>query len=284
VIEEAVEAEAPVMVAVSRERIVRLREALGAAAERVAFVDMRELGGNPARIIPAWREFLRERALPEAGALGIGEPIWAGRTSEEIDECVRHEALLNLAFAGGLAWRLLCPYDLDGLEDHVIEAARRCHPLVAMAGASAVNPAFGPREELPRPFDGHLEEIPERAQEMHFDEAGLPAVRHAVTAWAGPKLGDEATEELVLAVDEVATNSIRYGGGSGTLRMWSNDDRMLCEVADRGEMEDPLLGRVNPGPDAMGGRGLWIVNRLCDLVQIRSSAAGSQVRMHKILA
>jgi anti-sigma regulatory factor (Ser/Thr protein kinase) len=109
-------------------------------------------------------------------------------------------------------------------------------------------------------------------------------VRHAVTAWAGPKLGDEATEELVLAVDEVATNSIRYGGGSGTLRMWSNDDRMLCEVADRGEMEDPLLGRVNPGPDAMGGRGLWIVNRLCDLVQIRSSAAGSQVRMHKILA
>jgi anti-sigma regulatory factor (Ser/Thr protein kinase) len=152
-----------------------------------------------------------------------------------------------------------------------------------MAGASAVNPAYG-RQALPQPFDGHLGPAPERAHEMRFDEAGLAALRHAVTSWAGATLGRQATEELVLAVDEVATNSVRYGGGAGTARMWRDRDRMLCEVLDGGHMEDPLLGRTCPGPDAMSGRGLWIVNRLCDLVQIRSSPAGSQVRMHKILA
>jgi anti-sigma regulatory factor (Ser/Thr protein kinase) len=29
-----------------------------------------------------------------------------------------------------------------------------------------------------------------------------------------------------------------------------------------------------------GGRGLWLVNQLCDLVQLRSSAAGGVVRLH----
>jgi hypothetical protein len=32
------------------------------------------------------------------------------------------------------------------------------------------------------------------------------------------------------------------------------------------------------------GRGLWIANQLCDLVQIRSSAAGTVVRMQMRLS
>jgi hypothetical protein len=48
-------------------------------------------------------------------------------------------------------------------------------------------------------------------------------------------------------------------------------------------MGEPLVGRVRPTPDAQSGRGVWIANQLCDLVQIRSGRSGTVVRVHKSL-
>ena len=91
------------LVATDRAKIELVRGALGEASNHVEFADMAELGANPARIIPAWREFAdRNGRRP---LRGIGEPIWAGRTPAELIECQRHEALLNLAFAGAPPWR-----------------------------------------------------------------------------------------------------------------------------------------------------------------------------------
>jgi anti-sigma regulatory factor (Ser/Thr protein kinase) len=283
-IEQAIESRAPVLIAVSPDRIAGLREALGTTAARVALTDIRRLGANPARIIPAWRRFLRTKLFSDGGEpLGIGEPVWQGRSTAELDECWRYEALLNLAFGGdGRPWRLLCPYDFDSLDDHVIEAARICHPLISERGRAHLNNCY---RNPAQPFDGTLEEPPAEAYELEFTEAGLGDVRHRLASWAlleGLPSADIA--DLVLAVDEIATNSIRHGGGSGRLRMWRSEGSLLCEVRDDGEMRDPLLGRVQPGGEAICGRGMWIVNQLCDLVQIRSSAAGSQIRLHKHLA
>jgi anti-sigma regulatory factor (Ser/Thr protein kinase) len=283
-IEEAIDSRAPVLVAVSPDRIAGLKEALGARAARVGFADIRRLGANPARIVPAWREFLCANSFSDRGEpLGIGEPVWQGRSAAELDECWRHEALLNVAFArGGRPWRLLCPYDLDSLDDHVIEAAHVCHPLISSPDGAQRSSCY---QRAVRPFDGRLEEPPARAKELEFTQADLGAIRHQLASWAHVEgLPSRATEDLVLAVDEIATNSIRHGGGSGRLRMWREDGSLLCEVRDDGEMLDPLLGRVQPGDEAVCGRGMWIVNQLCDLVQIRSSAAGSQIRLHKHLA
>lgn len=283
-IEQAIESRAPVLIAVSPDRIAGLREALGARAARVGFADIRRLGANPARIIPAWRAFLRANSFSDGGEpLGIGEPVWLGRSTAELDECWRHEALLNVAFpSGGRAWRLLCPYALDSLDDHVIEAAHVCHPLISGPGGAHLSSCY---RSQARPFDGRLEEPPAQVGELEFTEADLGAVRHRLSSWARVEgLPSGATEDLVLAVDEIATNSIRHGGGSGRLRMWREEGSLLCEVRDEGRIHDPLLGRVRPGDEAVCGRGMWIVNQLCDLVQIRSSAAGSQIRLHKHLA
>jgi MEDS: MEthanogen/methylotroph, DcmR Sensory domain len=64
------------------------------------------VAANPARIIPAWRDFVAS-VDGRGHARGIGEPIWAERTPAELVECQRHETLLNLAFAGVPAWWLL---------------------------------------------------------------------------------------------------------------------------------------------------------------------------------
>jgi len=95
--------------------------------------------------------------------------------------------------------------------------------------------------------------------------AGLPATR------AG---------DLVLAVNELATNSIRHAGGDGVLRMWHADDALICEVADAGRIADPLAGRRRPPSGQSGGHGLWLCNQICDLVQLRTFATGSVVRLH----
>ena len=82
-------------------------------------------------------------------------------------------------------------------------------------------------------------------------------------------------------MDEVASNSVTHGGGGGTLRVWLEEDTLVCEVRDRGIIDVPLAGRERPEPGQLGGYGLWLANLLCDLVQVRSFPDGSVVRLHK---
>jgi hypothetical protein len=67
---------------------------------------------------------------------GIGEPIDAQREPDELVECQRHEALLNLAFGKAESFWLLCPYSTEALPAPVIEEARRSHPFLAWGDES----------------------------------------------------------------------------------------------------------------------------------------------------
>jgi len=280
-VNEALTAEEPVLVAVSNAGIALLREALGKDAERVQFTDMHILGRNPARIIPAWRQFLHDHAPDGRPVRGIGEPIWPGRSCAELTECQRHESLLNLAFDDGQAWRLLCPYDLEGLDQQIIEAAQRSHPFIAQEGGSRVSDRYLPTNEAPGPFTGALPPPSTQPEELTFTSQELGTLRRFVSQRAtDASLDAHRTEDLVLAVNELATNSIYHGGGRGTLRMWREAHTLLCEVRDHSHITEPLVGRIRPTPDQPTGRGLWLVNHLCDLVQIRSSPIGSAVRVH----
>jgi anti-sigma regulatory factor (Ser/Thr protein kinase) len=280
-VREGLQTGEPTLVSVGEERTALLRDALGADAERVHFVDMRRVGRNPARVIPAWREFLLEHAEHPRGVRAIGEAVWPGRSAAELDECARHESLLNAAFSCGPAWRLLCPYDLDALDGSVIDAARLTHPVLMHEGVSRRNAAYLAFEEAPSPFNGSLSAPPPDHEQLSFTRLGLGALRTLVAAHsADAELPEDTGEELVLAVNELATNSVQYGGGGGTLRVWREPGTLVCEVRDRGFISDPLVGRMAPPLDQHGGRGLWLVNQLCDLVQIRSAPSGTVVRVH----
>jgi anti-sigma regulatory factor (Ser/Thr protein kinase) len=165
----------------------------------------------------------------------------------------------------------------------VIEAAYRTHALVSQDGE--VN-GFGHEHEPSGPFEGFLPSPLEGFEELAFGREELAALRRFVSGWAtNALLPARRTEELVLAVNELATNSVRYGGGGGRLRVWREADTLLCEVHDGGHIVEPLAGRRRPPPEELSGRGLWLVNQLCDLVQIRSSEhAGSTIRVHMQLS
>lgn len=62
--------------------------------------------------------------------------------------------------------------------------------------------------------------------------------------------------------------------------MWHTERGVVCQISDSGHITDPLVGRTRPGPNVPGGRGLWVANLLCDLVQLRSDATGTVIRLH----
>lgn len=270
----------PALVVVGAAKLGALREALDADRDRVLLADMGSVGANPGRIIAAWEEFVERHGGPGALIRGVGEPIYPERTAEEMVECHRHEALLNIALEG-TALLLVCPYDTDTLSDEVITRARLNHPFVRDHGATVASAEYPGAPALADPFADPLPPAPLSAQATSFDFASLARVR-ALTRDAACSAGcsDEQAAELVLAVNEVATNSITHGGGQGTLSLWQSGETVVCEVSDRGRNVDPLAGRRRPRPEALGGRGLWIANQVCDLVQLRVFAAGGVVRLH----
>jgi anti-sigma regulatory factor (Ser/Thr protein kinase) len=276
-IREGLAADEPVAVAVPGPRLELLREALGDLAAGVRMVDMTVAGRNPGRIIA---EVLRAAvdAHPGRHVRVIGEPIWPGRTDLEYPACVQHEALINLAFAGRPA-TILCPYDIAGLDPAVITDAVATHPTLIQSGASWPSPGYAP-EQIVAEHNTALAE-PADATVVPFDAARLCRARHLSAEYAERAgLDADRVDDVLLTVGEMAANSLRHGGGSGVLRLWTDAGHVVCEVADAGVIDDPLVGRRPAGPGQLSGRGLLMVNHLADLVRMHTTVDGTVVRAY----
>jgi hypothetical protein len=115
-INPALERQEPVAIAVPEPRLRLLEAELGDRAASVELLDMFELGRNPGRIIPAVLGMIDRHAGRPLRY--VGEPIWRGRSPEEIREAVRHEALINIAWPDAdigvlcpmtsVAWTIRC--------------------------------------------------------------------------------------------------------------------------------------------------------------------------------
>ena len=276
-VRKALAAGEPVAVAVPTENLRLLKAEIGADAA-VRFLDMREAGRNPGRIIPNVLRAFADAQPPGIPVRIVGEPIWAGRSATEYPACVQHEALINAAFEGRDA-TILCPYDTRRLDPQVVADAYATHPVVIDADTGweresgrydfeAVHARYN--EPLPPAPD-----VPAHA----FVADLLGEVRHLATD-AGARLGlvRPRLDDLALAAAELTTNSVLHGGGSGALRVWAEDGYVVCEVRDKGHLTDLLAGRRPPARAQLGGRGLLIVNLVADLVRVHTGPEGTAVR------
>lgn len=89
--------------------------------------------------------------------------------------------------------------------------------------------------------------------------------------------------DFVIAVSELAANTVRHARSSGSLDIWQADGEVVCEIRDAGVISDPLAGSEPPPPDAGGGHGLWLVRQICDRVELHSDAGGTVIRLHMTL-
>lgn len=276
-VQEALDAEKPVLVALTPGALGGLRESLGPDADGVRWVDITGIGLNPARIIPLWRGFVahhREdgQARP---VFGIGQPVYAERTPAEMVEAERHEALLNLAFGGTSNFDLYCPYDLETLDAQVVDTAERTHG----TDAPQSSPAYRP-ESLGGAFTAPLltEERPSR--QLSLRHRPVAEVHRFVTDQAR-RLVSNGTHVARSWEIALAAAAVSAGIGGERLRMWSEQGRVLVEIEGRAPIVDPLAGREWPAPTGQPEHGLWLANQLCDLVQWRSDGRTSVVRLRQ---
>jgi anti-sigma regulatory factor (Ser/Thr protein kinase) len=267
----------PVLVAIPCERIAPLREELGDDGAEVRFIDMGALGRNPGRIIPAVRDWVERQDAPYCRF--VGEPLWPGRTDCEAAEATRHEALLNVAFAHAPV-AILCPYDTSRLPERVLADSERTHPHLVRAGCRWASDRY---TDPLRIWDAGAWSLPEPAQPVDAVRitGDLGRLRRVVTARATEAgLSCERASDLAIAANEAATNALIHSGKPDQLRIWNDSAQVICEITDHGRLEDPLAGRTRPAPDWEGGRGLWLINQLCDLVELRPGEDGTTIRLH----
>jgi anti-sigma regulatory factor (Ser/Thr protein kinase) len=274
-----------ILVVLEATKIEMLRSELGDGAEDVQFADMGKVGLNPARIIPAWRHFVDENSSQGRATRGIGEPIWPTRTAAELAESHHHEALLNLAFTAAKNFWLLCPYNTEALAPDVIRRMELDHPFLYEDDDVTESPSYDYDRAVSEYLLDLLPEASSMPIELLFSEHSLGEVRGWVSSHAaGAGLDPARTYDLVLAVNEIATNSVRHGGGHGRIRLWLEEQDIVCDILDAGHIRQPLAGRELPGREQAHGRGLWLANQVCDLVQIRSSPDGTVVRLRQGIA
>lgn len=245
----------------------------------VSFFDMARLGRNPSRIIPAMLDFACGH--PGRPLRYLSQPFWAGRSEAECAETVRHESLIGLALADRAA-TVMCVYEarrLAGLTGLAVSCAEQTHPVLVADGRPRPSRRYAGPGTVPPPCDPPLAPPPASASWLTYSD-DLRRVRKLVSACAGEAgLADGRITDLVLAVSEVAANTLRHAGGLGTVRIWATAEEVICQVTDPGRIDDPLAGRRPPLSDDRG-QGLWVINQVCDLVELRSGATGTTVRMH----
>jgi anti-sigma regulatory factor (Ser/Thr protein kinase) len=108
------------------------------------------------------------------------------------------------------------------------------------------------------------------------DLAAVRAVVYRYAKQAG--LAEHRAIDLVLAVSEVAANTVRHARSPGSLKIWYDTQEIVCQIQDEGTIRDPLAGQRKPSLDAMGGHGLWIVQEVCDDVEMQSDETGTTIR------
>ncbi|WP_436535185.1 anti-sigma factor RsbA family regulatory protein [Actinoplanes sp. HUAS TT8] len=267
----AVAAGEPVLVAVPGKNLVAVQDALGDLGDAVRYVDLTVAGRNPGRIIPGVL-LPFAAAHPGRPVAVIQEAVWPGRTPIEQPACVQHDALIGRVLSG----TVLCPYDL-ALPAAWLRDAERTHPVTITDGSRRPSPHYTPSAR----FDAPLPPVPAGAETLAFTTVGdLAAVRGFTQRLAqAAGLATIAAEDLIVAVNELAENTIVHSPAGGVVAIWAETSVLVCQVDDRGHVADPLAGRIPPAATSEGGRGLLLANQLCDLVRIDTRPGGTSIRL-----
>jgi anti-sigma regulatory factor (Ser/Thr protein kinase) len=268
----------PLLVTMPAEHLGRLRDHLPDAADGVDCAEIEAIASNPACLLAVIEDWVRHRA-PRGRARVVCESVWPGREVPETVESLRQEATFNRVWADHPV-TMLCPYDADALGAMALEGAHRTHPVLVEHGARRRSATYrSPGGDDPD-HQWPLDPPPPEAAKYQLSDS-LRLLRDALQA--DPRidgLPGERRSDLVLAANEAATNAVQHGDGACAAAVWGDEDRVVVEIRTATPVPDLLSGCRTPDPGAQSGRGLWLINQVCDLVQARSGPTGTVMRMH----
>ncbi|WP_055403358.1 MULTISPECIES: sensor histidine kinase [unclassified Mycobacterium] len=270
----------PVLVAVPSDKLALLRDAMaadGGLPPDVQTVDVTEEARNPSRFMAMEGAFVDDH--PDRRVRIVSQLAWPGRSGEELVACVEHEALVNGAMDGYQATNL-CLYDGSRLADEVLADARATHPLLLRGGALQRSADYAPDAALRR-CNRPLPANPGAVTYTVSKSTDLSPARSFAVDYAGwIGLSQDGIEDLQLVATELASNSLMYTDGACQLAFWRDDGYLVCEARDTGCFDDPLVGRLDPGPCGPASRGLYLVNAISDLVRTYTTPSGTTIQAY----
>lgn len=127
--------------------------------------------------------------------------------------------------------------------------------------------------------DDRLVDVPP-VLDVAFDSGALPVLRAEVRARARQAgLPEERAADVVLALHELAANSVRHGGGKGRLRIWDLAGTLRCQVDDGDLITSGDPAALTSSLPVVPGHGLWVVQQVADQMQVLSESRGTCVRL-----
>ncbi|HTY30103.1 sensor histidine kinase [Mycobacterium sp.] len=274
-------ADEAVLVAVPGDKLALMRDALSGSGRKLAgqlrLFDIAEVGRNPSRFMAVEGSFVDEH--PNRRMRIVNQLAWPGRSDDEFVACTEHEALVNEALDGYPATKL-CLYDATLLDDDLLADSRATHPFLWRSGGLQRSAEYAPHDVLQRcnqPLTAHPGAVTYMVRKSaDLRPARLFAVNYA--GWVG--MSQDGIDDLQLIATELATNSLMYTDGACRLAFWRQDEHLVCEARDTGRLDDPLVGRLDPGPSGPASRGLFLVNAISDLVRTHTTSTGTTIQAY----
>lgn len=227
-----------------------------------------------------WARELRELTASGRRHVSVVTEHWGAFDGADGGFWTELDAAANIALSN-LPVSMTCFFPAYPLHGSVLDGALRNHRSVLRKGLLCDNDAYlAPLDVLhatPAPAPLVLGPPDERRT---FGAWALNEVRDTVeAAMLAAGFGRDRAEDVVLAVNEIATNAVEHGPGDAELCVWTAADGFVVEVHNQGVLHNPLPGLTAPHPAEPRGRGVWIARQLCDSLHVWSDGDGTHVRL-----
>jgi anti-sigma regulatory factor (Ser/Thr protein kinase) len=283
VVRAGVERGDKVLVAAKRASTEALRAELGSDSATVELHDTLEWHPRPVHRLMAVQRTIAGLA-PDSQLLALGEPVWTGSAATR-REWARYESTINVALADA-PLRFICLYDRSELPESILDHGRGTHPEVVEGSVACPCATFEPPADFVRELDaGGRAELGQDHYDIPFsgDHHAFRGLLAGLALECG--MSADRAEELVLAANEIVTNSVIHGAPPIVARCWVADGDFVCEVSDGGlGVDDPFAGWTLPPPGSPGGWGLAVARRIADALEVVGGGGdGSRVRLYVAL-
>jgi anti-sigma regulatory factor (Ser/Thr protein kinase) len=250
----------PVLAALSPKVVAQLRNRLATTAG-LHTTDVGGLYRYPGRVLGHYLDWIAGTS-PNGAATIVAAPQLDNDNPHRAALWMQVDALTTQALSA-CDLTLVCACPNDPATATVI---RHAHPSL-LNGTATANPDHLPADQflanhpLPPPSElGQSDAIHVLDHPRQLTELRQVVRSHAARAG----LTTSRSEDLVLAVSEVASNALEHGVPPATVCLWITSTLVICQISDNGHFTQPLAGLLPPHRNQGRGRGLWMIHQLCD--------------------
>jgi anti-sigma regulatory factor (Ser/Thr protein kinase) len=257
-----------------------LHDALGDAANRVQWGSTGVSYDRLGQMFEGFTGYLAQQFRAGVPTRVIGE-FDSGSSPDRVSQYLRYESMANEVYAP-YGYPVVCLWDQRRYPPDVLDHVRAVHPQLLDTRGPITNADY----RMPIDYLTRDQRSPAAPVDLdlvvHLGSADdLGPLRRRLRSWgANCGLADQDTDDIVIAVDEIATNALEHGQPPACVRGWTTPDALFIQVDDQGRTCIPAsTGYHRPSTDARRGRGIWIARHLADVLTTHTGDTGTTVAM-----